>query len=428
MNTGDNNNKTPSVTDMAKWLPTLALADTLCFATMAIALVLFKRLGLANEEITMYTSLLFTPWFLRPLLDVYLPHTLHLRLCIAALEALQALMLITIAFTLGSGLSTAMLAYILWLMSLCGALHGAEVHRYCQQSVIAKHRHAPHVFRFIGFLLAMVACQGFLVAFAGNMEVLTRTIRYSWSLVFYLLGGTFLILAIIHTASLRATDHSAVQQQPQTPQLALTQKSITDWLRRLFQRANIPLFLFLLTLIPEGLTTQVSQLFLIDARHNGGLGLSPSEYGLVQGTLGALAFVAGAATGLAIWRKTKQQHLLPVWAIVALTLPVGLNLYLSMTMTTNLLHICICSTLRLMAAGFGASVIYYTVADGCGSHSSATALVALPLVAAGFFSGLMQESMGYRTFFMVLLSLCPIALAFVATLYALQRKRRTTKA
>lgn len=426
MKTGDNNIKTPSVSDMAKWMPTLALADTLCFATMAIALVLFKRLGLANEEITMYSSLLFTPWLLRPMLDRYLPHTHQLRLCIAALEAIEALMLITIAFTLGSGLSTAMLAYILWLMSICGAFHGAEVHRYYQQSVIAKHRHAPHVFRFIGFLLAMVACQGFLVAFAGNMEVLTRTIRYSWSLVFYLLGGTFLILALIHSATLRATDHSAAQQQPATPRLSLAQHFSAERIRRLFDRANLPMVLILTTLIPEGLTSQVSQLFLIDARHNGGLGLSPSEYGLVQGTLGALAFVAGAATGLAVWRKAKRQYVLPVWAIVSLTLPVGLNLYLSMTMTTNLLHICICSTLRLMAAGFGASVIYYTVADYRGNHSSATALVALPLIVAGFFSGIMQESMGYRTFFTVLLSLCPVALAFVAALYATQRKRRTT--
>ena len=44
----------------------------------------------------------------------------------------------------------------------------------------------------------------------------------------------------------------------------------------------------LLYRMPEGLLAKVSALFLIDAGHNGGLGLSPQEYGLVQGTVGVV--------------------------------------------------------------------------------------------------------------------------------------------
>lgn len=49
--------------------------------------------------------------------------------------------------------------------------------------------------------------------------------------------------------------------------------------------------------MPEGLMEKVSALFLIDSGHNGGLGLSPQEYGLVQGTVGIIGVSLGGILG-----------------------------------------------------------------------------------------------------------------------------------
>ena len=69
--------------------------------------------------------------------------------------------------------------------------------------------------------------------------------------------------------------------------------------------------------MPEGLLAKVSALFLIDAVHKGGLGLSPAEYGLVQGTVGVVGLTLGGILGgLAAGRNVKlsesPSHGLPV--------------------------------------------------------------------------------------------------------------------
>lgn len=49
--------------------------------------------------------------------------------------------------------------------------------------------------------------------------------------------------------------------------------------------------------LPEAFLSKVTTLFLIDSGHNGGLGLSPQEYGLVQGTVGVIGVALGSILG-----------------------------------------------------------------------------------------------------------------------------------
>lgn len=50
------------------WIPTLYFAEGLPYvAVMTIAVIMYKRLGLSNTEITLYTSWLYLPWTIKPL-------------------------------------------------------------------------------------------------------------------------------------------------------------------------------------------------------------------------------------------------------------------------------------------------------------------------------------------------------------------------
>ena len=45
------------------WIPTLYFAEGLPYvAVMTIAVIMYKRLGLSNTEIALYTSWLYLPW------------------------------------------------------------------------------------------------------------------------------------------------------------------------------------------------------------------------------------------------------------------------------------------------------------------------------------------------------------------------------
>lgn len=393
-------------TSMARWLPSLSFANTLTFAAMFLSLVLFKRLGLGNEEIATRTALLFTPWLLRPLLERFLPDTGDQRLRIVAMEAMQALLLMSLAFTMRSGVSTNAINALLWFTALCGTIHTTDTERLCRKG-ICSHHSAALTFRSLGFLVAMVYCQGFLVAFAGNMEVLSRTIRYSWSLTFYLLGGTFLLFAILHCVTLAIPDSKGHSLED------LTSSTKTDW---------IQVILILLTLLPEGMATLVGQQFLIDAKHNGGLGLSPSEYGLTQGTVGMVGIALGSIIGVITIRRYGCHRLL--WPMaVALTIPLGLFCYLSHAMTGDILIVSLCLLARLLAFGFGITTVFRYLSTIQNDSSRSASLVFLTLIVVGLFSGLWQESMGYRSYFATILYVCPISFVAVGILKYLRTKR-----
>lgn len=54
--------------DPWSWIPTLYFVEGLPYvAVMTIAVIMYKRLGLSNTEIALYTSWLYLPWTIKPL-------------------------------------------------------------------------------------------------------------------------------------------------------------------------------------------------------------------------------------------------------------------------------------------------------------------------------------------------------------------------
>ncbi|HEV3198186.1 MAG TPA: hypothetical protein VGZ73_09770, partial [Bryobacteraceae bacterium] len=52
----------------ARWVPSLYFAEGVpFFAISLIAGILYKRMGMANDTIALYTSWLLLPWSLKPL-------------------------------------------------------------------------------------------------------------------------------------------------------------------------------------------------------------------------------------------------------------------------------------------------------------------------------------------------------------------------
>ena len=49
------------------WIPTLYFAQGLPYvAVMTISVIMYKRLGISNTDIALYTSWLYLPWVIKP--------------------------------------------------------------------------------------------------------------------------------------------------------------------------------------------------------------------------------------------------------------------------------------------------------------------------------------------------------------------------
>lgn len=150
------------------------------------------------------------------------------------------------------------------------------------------------------YRLATIFGQGFLVMVAGNLQVMFRgSIRYSWSLMFYGVTGLFIALWLWHSLALPCP--LADRKRHNASAIEVWNNlwhSIKTFFTKFPAKETAWAFLFMLCYrMPEGLLVKISSLFLIDSVNNGGLGLSPQEYGFAQGTVGVVGLTLGGILG-----------------------------------------------------------------------------------------------------------------------------------
>ena len=402
------------------WVPTLYFAEGVPYvAVMTISLIVYKRLGLSNTDITLYTSWLYLPWVIKPLWSPFVDMLRTKRWWIVTMQLLIGAALAGVAFTIpGPFWLQGSLAFF-WLMAFSSATHDIAADGFYMLG-LEQHQQAYFVgIRSTFYRIATIFSSGLLVGLAGALQVITRSIRYSWSLVFYLMAGLFIALWLYHNWALPRPDEDNER----------TQKTAHDIMTEFWQmlvtffhkpQVWVGICFMLFYRMPEGLLAKVSALFLVDKTGNGGLGLSDGEYGLAQGTLGVIGLTLGGILGgIAASRDGLKRWLWPM--VLAITLPDLVYVYLSFALPDNLFLISTCIFIEQFGYGFGFSAyMLYLIYYSQGTHKTAhyalcTAFMALSMMIPGLFAGALQESVGYPTFFLIVIAAC--ALTYVVTAF-----------
>jgi len=304
-----------------------------------------------------------------------------------------------------------------WLMAFSSATHDIAADGFYMLG-LDQHEQAYFVgIRSTFYRIATIFSSGLLVGLAGALQVLTRNIRYSWSLVFYLMAGLFIALWLYHSWALPKPSEDGDKQQRSVEGIIQEFKqTVITFFQKPQVWAGICFMLFYR--MPEGLLAKVSALFLVDLGSNGGLGLSDGEYGLVQGTVGVIGLTLGGILGgFAASHHGLKRWLWPM--VMAITLPDLVYVYLSYALPTDLLIINVCVFIEQFGYGFGFSaymlyLIYYSQGDHKTSHYAlCTAFMALSMMIPGLFAGALQESVGYQAFFLIVVAAC--SLTYVVT-------------
>ena len=275
------------------WLPSLSFSDGVSMAVVVLLLVMLRRFGLNNIQTTLVLALLCIPFSLRPLLEKVVAHFRGTtKVWILTSEFISALALWGVAFVIPTPYRLEGTLCLLPFFMFSIVLHRIAVERFylplCPP-LPGFHTLIVKLFRGVAMLLGI----GCMAMVAGNMEVLTRNIRYSWSLVFYVMAGVELFLWLWHTIFLPGGTHGYAKPKPT---MGLHRGEFRISLRRMLKRKDdiTALTFFILFLLPETLLALTAPLFLIAKPHNGGLGLSPQEFAFTQGTI-CLLYTSDAA-------------------------------------------------------------------------------------------------------------------------------------
>ncbi len=399
------------------WVPSLYFAEGLPYViVMTISVVMYKQLGLSNADITLYTSWLYLPWVIKPLWSPFVDVIKTKRWWITAMQLLVGASLGGVAFTIPSASWLQYTLFFFWVMAFASATHDIAADGFYMLG-LEEYDQAFFVgIRSTFYRLATIFGQGILVMIAGNIQVLFRyNIGYSWCLVFYGVFGIFIALWLWHGFILPRPQEDKGMEHLNTQQLMseLKHTVVTFFTKMPVREIVIAILFMLLYRMPEGLLAKITPLFLLDSRAAGGLGLSPQEYGLVQGTVGVIGLTLGGILGgICAGRDGLKKWLWPM--VCAITLPDVVYIYLSYALPENLFIINACIFVEQFGYGFGFTaymlyLIYFSQGAYKTSHYAlCTAFMALSMMLPGMVSGKMQQAMGYQSFFVLVMILCVI--------------------
>ena len=329
-----------------------------------------------------------------------------------------------IAFTIPTSFWLQGTLFFFWVMAFASATHDIAADGFYMLG-LDEHNQANFVgIRSTFYRLATIFGQGVLVMIAGNLQVFWRnSISLSWSLMFYGVAGLFIALWLWHGYVLprgeeRGERVKSEELRVKSEELGVNSGKLVDLLRSFFTKfpareVTIGILFMLLYRMPEGLLAKVSALFLVDALHNGGLGLSPQEYGFVQGTMGVIGLTLGGILGgICAGRHGLKKWLWPM--VCAITLPDLVYVYMSFAVPDNFLVVNICVFFEQFGYGFGFTaymlyLIYFSRGEYKTSHYAlCTAFMALSMMIPGLFAGALQEAVGYQAFFIIVVAFCAV--------------------
>lgn len=411
------------------WFPSLLFGDGILPSVIILTLVMMRRYGLSNAQVSLFISILCIPFVLRPLLETIVTYFRGTtKVWILSSEFIAALSLWATAFILPTGYWLQGTMCFIPFFILSGVFYNIAIERFYleyQSAETLKQNGFSLLFRCLSMLFGI----GALTMLGGNMEVVTRNVRYSWSLVFYIMAGIEFFLWLWHSIFLPGGKHSWAKSKDL---FGLHHHDYNTAIESLLHgwRNRAILYFFLLSLLPEALLATVTPLFIIDAPHNGGLGLSPQELGLTFGTISIFGTGIGCVIGNQLTQRfsiSKNLMAMP-FAMVLHGMSV---LYLSNNLGATLAIISAMMLAGSMALGISIAICHSVVlrftSIGNGHtfrRAVALSLISLSVIAANSISGMILSDIGYRQFFLLTSTTYIITLTITCVLaYVLRVKR-----
>ena len=399
------------------WIPSLYLASGLPYVVvMTVSVIMYKRLGVSNTEIALYTSWLYLPWVIKPFWSPLVDILKTKRLWIITMQLLIGAGLGGVALTIPTDdFLRASLAF-LWLLAFSSATHDIAADGFYMLG-LSKHDQTWFVgIRSTFYRLAMIAGQGLLIMLAGLLERAAQSpdaavsgasvdpgIAFAWSITFYVMAGLFILFFAWHRFALpRPADDVPTLHETYADILRDFLETFVSFFKK--PQIGVVLAFLLLFRFAEAQLAKLAPPFLLDSAEAGGLALSTGEVGFAYGTIGVLMLTLGGLLGGFLAARHGLKHWL-LWMVIAINLPNAVYIFLSTVLPDNLLIVNLAIGIEQFGYGFGfAAYMLYMLYTSNGAHQTAhyaicTGFMALGMMIPGMFSGWLQELIGYQYFF-----------------------------
>ena len=386
------------------WIPSIYYAEGLPYAIVIIvSTIMYKNLGLTNTEIALYTSWLYLPWVIKPLWSPLVEILKTNRFWIISMQILIGSCLAGIALTLPSSNYLQYTLAFMWLLAFSSATHDIAVDGFYMMALPLKSQAWFIGIRNTFYRFAILTGQGLIVILAGIFQNWTGDIFRAWSILFICLSILFLIFALYHSWRL---PHPKSDSSKQDLNINKIFQNYFNIFKSFFTKPNAiaAISFMLLYRLGEAQLSKIAPLFMLDSIDKGGLGLSNIQLGFINGTIGLILLTLGGILGGFLISKHGLKYWI-FWMAIAMKFPDFVYVYMASAQPESFLLISSLVAIEQFGYGFGfTAYLVYTMLYSEGEHKTAhyaicTGFMALGMMLPGMISGMLQDILGYQTFF-----------------------------
>ncbi|MEX0609864.1 MAG: MFS transporter [Balneolaceae bacterium] len=395
------------------WIPSLYYTQGIPYVMVVmVSVVMYKDLGVSNSEIALFTSLLSLPWAFKPVWSPFIDIFKTKRWWTYLMQGLIGFSFAGAAITLNTPFFFEASLIFLFIVAFCSSTHDIAADGFYMLALNEEDQSFFVGIRSTFFRLAMWSGEGLFVVLAGIIATSSGSVTFSWVSILGIVALLMFVMSAYHGFILpKPAGDFPVRNEGESPLKAVWESFV-----EFFQKDQILLAILFIMLyrFGEGQLVKLAAPFLMDARELGGLGLSVTEVGVINGIVGLLALTAGGILGGIVISR----HGLKVWLwpmIIIMNLPNAAYWYLAAFQPESQIIIGTFVGIEKFGYGFGfAAFLMYLIYIARGSFKTAhyafgTALMAFGMSIPGAISGYIQEAVGYEYFFIwVLLSAIPI--------------------
>lgn len=368
-----------------------------------VSVLMYKKMGIPNDQIGLWTSLIIWPWILKmlwaPFLDLYgkkRTWVIAMQVLITAAMAGAALAITTQSFLV-------ITLIIFFVTAFFSATHDIALDGYYMLALPKKSQALFSGIRLTFFRLAMVFTNGFLVMVAGYYEKQGMPISETWRMALLVGTGTYGVLLIFALGAMPKVEHDGPIQKNAGETENASFKEVFASFLRLPKIVPILLF-FLLYRFGEAMLTKMAGPFMLDPISKGGLGLDTLQVGMILGNVGVVSLLLGGLLGgITIFKYGLRKSIWPM--VTIMTIPNFFYIWVAHSLP-HVSYIYTLTAVEYFSYGFGMTA-YMVFAMYCSQNSKyatshyaiITGIMALGSMVAGIASGYLQESVGYFWFF-----------------------------
>ena len=386
------------------WIPSLYLAEGLPYVVvMTVSVIMYKGFGVSNTDIALYTSWLYLPWVIKPFWSPVVDLLGTRRRWIWVMQLLIGGALAGVAFSAPVPNAFQWTLAFFWLLAFQSATHDIAADGFYMLATTEREQSLFVGVRSMFYRIATITGQGLIVVLAGTLQTRTGDVHHAWALAIGVLAATFLVFGLWHAWAL---PHAATDRPGNARRIPEFTREFLATFASFFRKPRIAALLGFLLLYRFGEAQLVKMVspFLLDARAQGGLGLTTAQVGWVYGTVGIIALTLGGILGG--W--VASRHGLKRWLwpmLLAIHVPDAVFIYLAYAQPTSVWLIQLGVALEQFGYGFGfTAYVLYMIYIARGPHQTAhyaicTGFMALGMMVPGMWSGWLEDRIGYPRFF-----------------------------